>query len=41
MFAVVIALLGMVLGAGLGYALTRALRDQGVSSLAVPIGIWR
>ncbi len=30
------ALLGLVLGVGLGYALMRTLRDQGVSTLALP-----
>ncbi len=30
------ALLGVVLGVGLGYALMRTLRDQGVSTLAMP-----
>ncbi len=30
------ALLGMVLGVGLGYALMRTLRDQGVTTLALP-----
>ncbi len=30
------ALLGTVLGVGLGYALTRTLRDQGVGTLAMP-----
>ncbi|MEO9222024.1 MAG: FtsX-like permease family protein [Mycobacteriaceae bacterium] len=30
------ALLGMLLGVSLGYALTRTLRDQGISTLAVP-----